>query len=432
MGFRRVPAEPSRSGSALGGSLCGPPEAEATVEVGPRTLLEAGTGQRRKTKGRLNLAGGLPLSRLFRSSSVDLLDDLRMQVGDGMVDGAYGEENGQQANVIHGENIAKEHGKGTKGSWLPFTKTKSKRHSPYPERPVGSHSNPHTRAGSESSSRPLGLGMGSGGGFGSSGRPKGKRSMTTDALPTGRSQGLNGEDRSQSRGDVPAGDGTGEEDVILIGPGPGVKRKGSIRNMLDKFTGNEAEEEVVTTGTGLKRKGSIKNMLDKFASKTQAGREQEDREDGVGWDMMRASRVEVEAGRSSGSVGGSASASGSGSGSARPSAEERKWSEEGYSAREIVPRDLSPLQTSPNGQGRAVGKSREETQPGCLSVPGMERGGKVKRKSSWRRAGKKEVKEVDEGIGTPMLVQVSRWLVLTPPVAAKTDCSTHGCSMTST
>jgi hypothetical protein len=137
MGFRRVPAEPSRSGSALGGSLRGSPEAEATVEVGPKPLLEAGTGQRRKTKGRLNLAGGLPLSRLFRSSSVDLLDDLRMQVGDVMVHGADGEENGQQANGVHEKDRAKEYAKGTKGSWLPFTKPKPKRHSPYPERPVG-------------------------------------------------------------------------------------------------------------------------------------------------------------------------------------------------------------------------------------------------------------------------------------------------------
>lgn len=432
MGFRRVPAEPSRSGSALGGSLLGSPEAEATVEVGTNPTPEANMGQRRKTKGRLNLAGGLPLSRLFRSSSVDLLDDLRMQVGDGRVDGTCGEENGQQANVSHVDTTAKEHVKGTKGSWLPFTKPKPKRHSPYPERPVGPHSNPHTRAGSESSSRPLELGMGSGGGFGSATRPKGKRSMTTDALPAGHSRGLHGGDQNQGRGDVPAGDGKREEEVVLIGPGPGLKRKGSIKNMLDKFTGNEAEEEVVTTGTDLKRKGSIKNMLDKFASRTQPGREQEDREDGVGWDMMRASRVEVDAGRSSGSVGGSASASGSGSGSARPSAEERKWSEEGYSAREIDPRDLSPLQTSPGGPSRSAGKAREDTQPGCLSVPGTERGGKVKRKSSWRRAAKKEVKEVDDGIGTPMLVQVSRLLVLTPPVAAKTDCSTHGCSMTST
>jgi hypothetical protein len=432
MGFRRVPAEPSRSGSALGGSLRGSSEAEATVEAGPKPLLEAGMGQRRKTKGRLNLAGGLPLSRLFRSSSVDLLDDLRMQVGDGRVDGADGGENGQQANAIHADNTAKEIGKGTKGSWLPFTKPKPKRHSPYPESPVGTHSNPHTRAGSESSSRPLGLGMGSGGGFGSATRPKGKRSMTTDALPTGRSQGLNGENQSRGRGDVSAGCGTGEEEVILIGPGPGVKRKGSIKNMLDRFAGHEAEEEVVTTGTGLRRKGSIKNMLDKFASKTQPGREQEDREDGVGWDMMRASRVEVDAGRSFGSVSASASASGSGSGSARPSAEERKWSEEGYSAREIVPRDLSPLQTSLDGLGKTAGKAREETQPGCLSVPGMERGGRVKRKSSWRRAGKKEVKEVDDGIGTPMLVQVSRLLALPTPVTAKTDCSTQSYSMTST
>ena len=425
MGFRRVPAEPSRSGSALGGSLRGSPEAEVTVEAGPKILLDVGTGQRRKTKGRLNLAGGLPLSRLFRSSSVDLLDDLRMQVGDGRVDGVDGEENGQQANAVHEKDRAKEIGKGTKGSWLPFTKPKAKRHSPYPERPVGTHSNPHTRAGSESSSRPLGLGMGSRGGFGSATRPKGKRSMTADALPTGRSQGLDGGDQNPGRGDVPARDGTGEEEGILIGPGPGVKRKGSIKNMLDRFAGHEAEEEDVTIGAGLKRKGSIKNMLDKFTSRNQAGREQEDREDGVGWDMMRTNRVEVDAGRSSGSVGGSASASGSGSGYARPSAEERKWSEEGYSAREIVPRDISPLQTSPNGQGRAAGKSSEETQPGCLSVPGMERGGRVKRKSSWRRAGKKEVKEVDDGIGTPMLVQVNGLLVLTPPVAAKTDCSTR-------
>jgi hypothetical protein len=361
------------------------------------------------------------LSRLFRSSSVDLLDDLRMQVGDGRVDGVDGEENGQQANVFHADNTAKEHGKGTKGSWLPFSKSKPKRHSPYPERPVGTHSIPHTRAGSESSSRPLGLGMGSGGGFGSATRPKGKRSMTTDALPTGRSQGLDEGDRNQGRGDVSAAHGKGEEEVILIGPGPGVKRKGSIKNMLDTFAGHEAEEEPVPIGTGLRRKGSIKNMLDKFASRNHGGREQEDREDGVGWDMMRASRVEVDAGRSSGSVGGSASASGSGSGSARPSAEERKWSEEGYSAREIVPRDLSPLQTSPSGQGTSAGKAREETQLDCLSVPGMERGGKVKRKSSWRRAGKKEVKGVDDGIGTPMLVQVSRWLALPTPVTAKTD-----------
>jgi hypothetical protein len=62
----------------------------------------------------------------------------------------------------------------------------------------------------------------------------------------------------------------------------------------------------------------------------------------------------------------------------------------------------------------------------------MERGGKVKRKSSWRRAGKKEVKEIDDGIGTPMLVQVSRLLDLIPPVAVNANCTTRDYSMTST
>lgn len=181
--------------------------------------------------------------------------------------------------------------------------------------------------------------------------------------------------------------------------------------------------------SGLKRKGSMKNMLDKFSSRSRAGpgEQKEDRkgreedEDGVGWDMMSAKPSQGEW-RSSDTGAGSVSVSApgsnemsrktsgsiSGSGSGRPSADSSK---DGYSARDIVPR-LSV-------QDR--GDSRPGTQAGCLAVPG----GKVKRRPSWRKAGRKEKEkekevkqEEDDGIGAPMLVQVSAFLLRTRPFGA--------------
>jgi len=158
-----------------------------------------------------------------------------------------------------------------------------------------------------------------------------------------------------------------------------------LPNMPSAVLDDEDEVIIIAHKTsGLGRKGSIKDMLDRFKSgRSDKRRKVEGEDDGARWDMMDAAdrAVDVPAG----------------------------VTKDGYAEEQIVPRS-------------SIQKEIEEKKD-MLCVPsseGTEAKDKVKRKPSWRRGGKRERDKVvpeaetqgtDEGIGQPMLVSVSAFVL---------------------
>ena len=146
----------------------------------------------------------------------------------------------------------------------------------------------------------------------------------------------------------------------------------------------EGDDEVIIIAhktSGLGRKGSIKDMLDRFKSgRLDKRRRVEGEEDGARWDMIDTADRVVEL--------------------------PAQVAKDGYTEEQIVPRSSIQKETEEKNKNLLCVPTSEE----------IDVGDRVKRKPSWRRGGKKEKKkavpenetqEADEGIGQPTLVSVS-------------------------